>query len=189
MFKKIINKFSKQDNEVQRLLYDMYYLRVYKTAYFITKDIHLSQDILQETFIKAFNRYDDLKDKEKVGAWLSSIAARTAIDALRSKKRRAYLPLENSLFDKKSVNEQRISSVEQEVERNILKEKIWDHIDQLPSEYRVVIVLKYIHEMKDQEISDYLNIKVGTVKSRLHRAKYKMISSIKEVEELKGEFL
>ncbi|MDQ0340510.1 RNA polymerase sigma-70 factor (ECF subfamily) [Caldalkalibacillus uzonensis] len=186
-------KFGKDQKLIQRMLYDMFYTKVYKTAYFITKDPHLSQDILQETFIKAFNYYDTLQDKAKIESWMMSIATRTAIDVLRKKNKFNFSPLEEDLIDEFSMkNKVRESKVETEVEKRFLKKYIWEQIYTLPPEYRVVIVLKYIHGMKETEIADTLNIKLGTVKSRVHRAKSKMREAMERAEireSIEGEIL
>lgn len=189
LLKNIVNKFRKKENDIQKLLYELFHRRVYKTAYFITKDPHVSQDILQETFIKAFRNIDSLADIEKAGAWLSSIATRTAIDTLRKQKRWNHSPLEDDLIESQSAFKEMASSVETEIEKNILKQNMWVQINQLSPEYRAVIVLKYIQGLKEQEIADFLNVKVGTVKSRLHRAKSKMRSTIEKSEDPEGEVL
>jgi RNA polymerase sigma factor (sigma-70 family) len=174
VIKKIFAKIRKKDDQARRILYEMFYDRVYRTAYYITKDPYLAQDVLQETFIKAFRNMNDITDGAKVGAWLSKIAARTAIDILRKKKRWNGTPTEDVYIEKGLISQAISNSVEKEIEEAWIKENLWRIIDKLPPMYRAVIVLKYIEELKDEEIAQTLDIKVGTIKSRLHRAKHQL---------------
>ncbi|MDG5790163.1 RNA polymerase sigma factor [Evansella sp. AB-P1] len=161
----------------------MYYKKVYNTAYFITKDPQLSQDIMQDSFIKAFDKIDSLKDKEKLESWLISITTRTTIDALRKNKLRNHISIEeyNATNPGNSYN-----SVEYEVESIFLKKELREHLDGLPYDYRVVVLLRYIHEFKIHEISETLSIGEGTVKTRLHRAKKKLKEKLGKSSVLEG---
>ncbi|WP_371933393.1 RNA polymerase sigma factor [Halobacillus litoralis] len=69
-------------------MYEQYYHRVYYTALKVTKNPCSAEDILQETFIKAYDKLEGIREEGKVGAWLSTIAHRKAIDLLRVIKKR-----------------------------------------------------------------------------------------------------
>ncbi|KXG42626.1 RNA polymerase sigma factor [Tepidibacillus decaturensis] len=60
MLKSVMAKIQKKDEESKRILFEMFHEQVYRKAYFITKDHYLAQDILQETFLKAFNHMDQI---------------------------------------------------------------------------------------------------------------------------------
>jgi RNA polymerase sigma factor (sigma-70 family) len=174
----LFNK-RKDDAEFHRMIYEMFQKRVYQTAYYITKDVHLAQDITQETFIKALRNIHRLTDKEKVGAWLFTIATRTAIDVLR-KQNKYSISFDEAIIEGEAYHSQAASTVEFEVERLLEKEELWSHIEKLSPDYRAVIVLKYIHDFKDEEIAETLDCSVGTIKSRLHRAKKKLYTLMDE---------
>jgi RNA polymerase sigma factor (sigma-70 family) len=148
LLKKIIRK--EQDSE--RVLFEMFYNRVYRTAYMITNDHYLAQDVVQETFEKAFNRLDSLKDVEKTGAWLGAIATSTAKDMLRKKIRWNDVATEDVYIEKEITKTENSALVENEIEAEFTKQTIRKHISTLKLEYRQVIILKYIHELKDEEI-------------------------------------
>jgi RNA polymerase sigma factor (sigma-70 family) len=173
--------FNKRTDDVEfhQWIYEMFYKRVYQTAYYITKDVHLAQDVTQETFIKALRNIHRLTDKEKVGAWLFTIATRTAIDVLR-KQNKYSITLDDAFIEGEAYHSQAASTVESEVEKMLEKEELWCHIEKLSHDYRAVIVLKYIHDFKDEEIAETLDCNVGTIKSRLHRAKKKLSSLMEE---------
>ncbi|MUK90606.1 sigma-70 family RNA polymerase sigma factor [Ornithinibacillus sp. L9] len=168
----------------EKLLFDMFYGRIFRTAYYIVKDEHLAQDVVQETFIKAFKHIDSVKDGYKLGAWLGSIATRTSIDLLR--KRRNYVPLENVNIDKVEEFDVHASPVEENMEENYIKEMLHETIKKLePPEYREIVLLKYHYELMDKEIAELLGININTVKTRFRRAKQKLKRAL--YQEVKGE--
>lgn len=167
--------FKNQKNkEKYRTIFNLFYDRVYRTAYYFTKDRHLAQDVLQETFVKAFRNLDHVEDEEKIGAWLTTIASRTAIDEIRKQKRWNGIPTENIIMENQYFMEEVAPSLESQVEEREIKEQIRFHIQRLSEHDQLILFLKYINECKDEEIAELLDIKVGTVKSRLHRAKNKL---------------
>lgn len=174
-------------------IYKLFYKRVFHEAYFVTKDLHLAQDILQETFIKAFIQLDSLQDEDKMGRWLSTIATRTAIDYLRKENKNRREEYDEALT--KSTEIELIITVEDIVEDNLIVEEIANKIMELKKEYREILILKYIHELKQKEIAELTDLNVGTVKSRLHRAtealKLKLIKDKAIVSDAlrKGTFL
>jgi len=188
MFKKFFKK-SEPTQEEFRLLYDMFYSRVYRDAYFITKDSHLAQDVLQETFVKAYKHMNYLEDKGRVGAWLSTIATRTAIDMIRKRKGTHEI-----LSDDLTIQEKKATKVEPDtvktVEMTIAQQELIKIIHEMKAEYREVILLRYIHELTIKEIALYLDLKENTVKTRLHRARHIIkdtVNSDPRVEWIGGE--
>lgn len=178
MLKKFFSKKNKQTNEAYRILYEMFYDRVYKSAYFITRDPYLAQDAVQETFLKAFRNINDVEDGGKMGAWLSIIATRTSIDLMRKQKRWNGTPTEDVILEKGYLKEE-INTVEEEFEITWLKERITEEITGLKPEYKEVLLLKYQHGLKDAEIAQLLGEKVGAIKSRIHRGRQKLKSVLK----------
>ncbi len=161
-------KSSPSSENEMKTIYKLFYRRVFHEAYFITRDIHLAQDVLQETFIKAFIQLDSLQDQEKMGRWLSTIATRTAIDYIRKENRDRSEEYDETLM--KNIQVEIVLTVEDVVEYNLIVEEIINKIMELKEEYREILILKFIHELKQNEIAELTNLNVGTVKSRLHRA-------------------
>lgn len=165
-------QFQISKNQSERIIFEMFYQRVYNTAYFIIRDRHLAQDVAQETFHKAFRNMHKVEDGHKLGAWLGIIATRTAIDFLRKIKKRSDFVAEDVIIDE-ALNQVKVkeSTVEQMVEENFLKSLLRQNIAQLKPEHKQVIVLKYEYDLPDKEIASALDLSVDAVKSRLHRAK------------------
>lgn len=184
--KRFFNKSPIKEQPSERVIFEMFYKRVYDTAYFITQDPNLAQDVVQETFFKAFRKMNTLEDGAKLGAWLGAIATTTSLDFLRKVKRWNDIAVEDVYIDEIVSKNQSVSSVENVVEQKFMKQWLRDHISKLtPPEYRQVIVLKYEYDLKDEEIARELKVNVGTVKSRLHRAKIKLRSILEQQQDEK----
>ena len=169
MYKK--TRSRRKDIKYEKIIFEMHYERVYQAAYFVLKDQYLAQDVTQETFLKAFRKIDTLEDGNKLGAWLGTIATRTAIDFLRKIKRRNDILIEDVYIDEERIDDQ-MSSIEDKIEYKFLEKIIRKNISILePPEYREVIILKYEYELQDKEIAEALGISIGATKSRLHRAR------------------
>lgn len=171
-----------------RLIYDLFYNRVYRDAYFVIKDQHLAQDVVQDTFVKVYKHINSLESREKIGAWLSTIATRTAIDLIRKQNTWNGIPTEDLMLNHAQSKREVAASVETIVETELIQEAIIRKISELKPEYREVMVLKYIHELKDREISEWTDLKEGTIKSRIHRAKKELRILIQQDESCKHLF-
>lgn len=118
-----------------------------------------ADDILQETYITAFTRFDRLRSKESFKAWLISIAKNKCIDYYR--KRKDDISLDE--LAEPELAQSRFGLTEQSV--------VMDTIDGLARKDRQVLLLYYFEEMKQSEIAKRLDIPLGTVKSRLNTAR------------------
>ncbi len=118
-----------------------------------------ADDVLQETYITAFRRFDRLKSKESFKAWLISIAKNKCIDYYR--KIRDEVNIEDVAGTE--LVQSRFGLIEQSA--------VMDTIDELKGNDREILLLYYFEEMKQNEIACKLNIPIGTVKSRLNTAR------------------
>ncbi|AEE91690.1 RNA polymerase, sigma-24 subunit, ECF subfamily [Tepidanaerobacter acetatoxydans Re1] len=165
-----IKRSKNKDSNAFQVLFELFYSDVYKTSYFITQDFSLAEDATQEAFCKAFQKLDTLREFNKFGSWIKTIAARCAIDIMR--KRQHFTVVEDfAQFSQDNyVNSLPQLLPENELEKNELKSCIKRAIYDLNPIYRQVIVMKYFLNLTSQEIADALDLPVGTVKSRLFRA-------------------
>ncbi|MFE8699621.1 RNA polymerase sigma factor [Cytobacillus sp. FJAT-54145] len=158
----------------------LYSQRLFHVAYSITRDHHHAQDVVQDTFIKAYQKLDTLEDHSKVGAWLSSIATRTAIDYVRKEKRKSEVFLENSIVESNQLHFSSSQDVEKEVELALFEEEIQHVINNLSTDQKNVFLLKIKAGLKEKEIAEKLKLKQGTVKTNLYRAKRHLKSMMVE---------
>lgn len=140
-----------------------------RTAYLLLKDQQLAEEAVQDTFITAFEKINQLANPEKLRSWLTSIL----INRCRSYQRKrswkhAFLPL--SLIEP-FKEEQRFESPEDQFFNLLEHQELSSAIHELEYKYREVIILFYFNEMKIHEISHYLKANENTIKSRLTRGR------------------
>ncbi|WP_081905119.1 RNA polymerase sigma factor [Neobacillus sedimentimangrovi] len=152
-------------------LYTKYAKRLLYIAYKYTKDLHQAEDIVQESFLKAYKKIHTIEDKTKLGGWLSAITARTAIDFLRLDKRRNWFLIDDSMLEPLMGGNVYEISTEETVHLRLFKETISDSLKNLSKEFQEVLVLKIQYGLKENEIASLLDMKSATVKTRLYRAR------------------
>jgi RNA polymerase sigma-70 factor (ECF subfamily) len=132
----------------------------------------LAEDIVQETFIKAYKNINTVEDPKKLGAWLSVITARTAIDFLRLEKRKCWMLVDPSIMEPILGSAGIKEHIEEEVGLHLLHEELNRLIEKnLSKEFQEVLILKTQCGLKENEIANLLNLKSATVKTRLYRAR------------------
>lgn len=182
MLKNIFRKNQQQNQQAERIIFEQYYKRIYYSAYYVIRDQDLAEDIVQETFIKAFKNLHTVQDVEKLGAWLSIIATRTAIDHLRRlKKWNDFTTLDvyiDTEFD--AIQPDSVSTVETGLEEAYVKGLLLEEMDKLKPDHKEVLILYYHHDQTYEEIAELLNVKIATVKTRMFRAKKKLKESIEQ---------
>lgn len=156
----------------------LYNKRLFQVAYCITRDYYLAQDAVQETLIKAYQKIGTIEDPEKIGAWLSAIAARAAIDIVR--KERKIKDRTASHVEIETANLKMDQNVEQEVEMNLLKEQIHQAINSLSLDQRKVFLLKINSGLKEKEIAQLLKINQNTVKTKIYRVRKQLKEMLME---------
>ncbi len=123
------------------------------------KDDVVSDDLLQETFIKAHTKLKTLKDPEKVKSWLFSIARYTVIDYFRKRD----IVLETNSNEKITFDDYEMDHTEADCLRGILSH--------LPKKYRDPLFLSDIKGMKQTQVSEQLQLPLATVKSQIQRGR------------------
>lgn len=157
--KHIVDLLKAGDERAIGLLYDHYANALYGVAIKVTHDEALAQDVLQESFVKIWknaHKYD--ADKARLFTWLFRVVQNTAIDKVRSRKRKMDKEVQIS-----DSNVYHLQSTALTIEHMDIKE----HASGLEDKYRVVIDALFFQGMTQQEASEELNIPLGTVKSRL----------------------
>jgi len=141
-------------------IYRMYGEYIYRYIYGMVHNKAEAEDLLQDTFIKVMKA--DSSEIENMKSWLITIARYTIYDHWRRERRR--LKLRPFVREKK---------------RDIdLKLDIEREIEKLPPKLKEVIILREINQLNYKEISDILGVEIGTVKSRLSRARIKLGESL-----------
>ncbi len=151
---------------------------VYATAYRMLNNHSDAQDVSQEVFIKIYRKLESYKPTYSFGAWVSTITSNTAIDYIRKHKKQSLLSLDKEIeFEDSSVGltlESNDLTPEQELIQKEKRELIQKAIELLDEESRELIILRDINGISYTEISELLDIKLGTVKSKISRSRIKL---------------
>jgi RNA polymerase sigma-70 factor, ECF subfamily len=174
----LVNKRIKQvlkgDQNAYADIVNLYQHKLYQVCYRMLGNKQEAEDIAQEAFIRAYINLHSYDQKRKFSTWLYRIATNLCIDRIRKKKPDYYLDAEVAGTDGLDMYSQIAADEqlpEEAVEQMELQDRIQYEISRLPDKYRSVIVLKYIEEMSLQEISEILDMPLGTVKTRIHRGR------------------
>jgi RNA polymerase sigma-70 factor, ECF subfamily len=172
--KKRIKQVLKGDQNAFEDIVEIYKDKVYHLCYRMLGNTHESEDAAQETFIRAYINLSSFNIKLKFSTWLYRIATNLCIDRIRKKKPDYYLDAEVAGTEGLTMYSQIPSNTElpeAELESMEIQEQIQKGIAKLPEKYRAVIILKYIEELSLNEISEILELPLGTVKTRIHRGR------------------
>jgi len=165
------------DSKAQFEIYKLYYKAMYNTSLRIVGDEQEAEDIMQESFFKAFDKISTYKNEVSFGAWLRRIVVNTSIDALK-KKRITLIPIEEAYgIDTESADEAEFTVETIELFKSA--------IEKLPEGYKLVLNLHLIEELDHDEIASKLGIAASTSRSQLARAKQKLIEIIKSSKNTK----
>lgn len=159
----------------------------YNVAYRVIGDTELAADATQDAFVKAYQRVNQYRGGS-FKAWLLRIVTNTCYDALRARQRRPTTSLDHDeIDDDPDYNPWLIDAAERPdayVMRQELAELLSEAIGQLPADQRATLVLADIEGLDYQEIADATGAALGTVKSRLSRARAKMRDMLMAHQEL-----
>lgn len=174
----LIRLISQSDKEISEYalseLYDRYSRLVYSLAIKIVGDNKIAEEIIQDVFLSVWNKANTYRlDEAKVRTWLTSIARNRAIDVLRKQRVR---PEHYSIgWDDVSYQSfDTLKNPEETTEENIRRNRIHDAIKILPEEQRKALTLSYFYGMSHSEISEKLNVPLGTIKTRIRLAMQKL---------------
>lgn len=141
-----------------------YRYQLYVVAFTILRNEEDAQDAVCSAILKGYEHIEQLKNSNKFKAWMITI---TKNEALKLKRRRLELPGDDKL-------EELLEPVRDHYN------ELWDCVQKLPEEYRLVIVLYYYNELSLRDIAKILNIPMGTVKSRLSRGREFLKQALEE---------
>jgi len=152
---------------------------LYNSCYRILKNREDAEDLVQDAFIKGFQKINQVKDDVNLAAWFRRIAINLCFDKIRKEKH---------LFSMEDYKEIEAESEEMEFENaeEVSIDFIKECIDKLKDKYRVIVVLYMIEEYNHREISEILQINESTVRNQYARGKNQLITLLQK--HTKNEF-
>jgi len=159
---------------------------VYKTAVALCSDRQEAEDLVQVTFLKAFERFESFKKGTNCKAWLLTILRNKWVDQLRHRSFLGEtLPVDETVVAKDEGDGQVSWSNCRDLLENFSDEQVITALKELPDEQRLALFLSDVEQLRQEEIGEIMCVPIGTVKSRVSRAraslKKRLLSYAKEM--------
>ena len=170
----LIDRCKLGDQKAQMQIYKLYYRAMYNTSLNILGDTAEAEDIMQESFLKAFSLLPGMKLESSFGGWLKKIVVNKSLDALRKRKVQ-FEDVENIKYER--IEEYSYEEQEEDIMDKLRKVK--KALADLPEKYRTVLSLNLIEGYDHEEISSLLGITPSTSRAQLSRGKQKLLAILK----------
>ena len=164
---------------------------LFNTAFRLTRNAQDAEDLVQETYLKAYRHYDKFQEGTNLKAWLFKIMKNSFINNYRKKQRvppqSDFADLEGSLESRVIQDGRgRIKDPEEEFLETIVDEQVQSALDSLPADYRMAVVLADLENFSYKEIAEILDVPVGTVMSRLYRGRKQLEAAMLDYARQRG---
>jgi len=148
--------------------------RVFQIAYSILRNSADAEDVAQEAFLRAYQKFDSLREREKFRAWVNRIVFRLALNRQRGYRRQ--LARDTAW----QITETQVAvDGAKDAEQRVMLERLRREIERLPQKFRSVLQLSLVEEMEAADVGAVLGIPAGTVRSRLHAARKLLLEVMK----------
>jgi RNA polymerase sigma-70 factor (ECF subfamily) len=172
--RELMGRLAAGDRDALAPLMERHSRRVYRIALAYLRRPDDALDVVQETFVKAYRSAARWDPASEVAPWLTRIAVNQAIDTYRRRRRRLELEAPLPDGDRWVAVDSREASPERRLRGREAAERISGALLTLPETQRAVFVMRHYDEMSLQEIAQALDLRLGTVKSSLHRAVHRL---------------
>lgn len=160
---------------------------LYNFGFYLANDEDMAKDLLQETFLKAYRFIEYYQLGTNAKAWLLRIMKNSFINEYRKKSKTPHKVNIDDINQKDDVDDQHVVlDMRAEVYNSLMGDEITRAVNALPVDYRLIILLCDIEGFKYDEIAKIIDVPIGTVRSRLHRARNLLKEKLKEYARTKG---
>jgi len=184
----LIKNCQKGDMDSFDILVGKYSDRAFAVAFGVMGNKHDASDMTQEAFIKVFKNIKKFNFQSAFNTWLHRIVKNVCIDELRKRKRGSVISLDAAISSDDGEYAMQIADdspgVQEILEREESRKFMWEALEELKENHRLVLVLADIKGYDYSEVADMIGVPVGTVKSRISRARIKLAEIIRK----KGTF-
>ncbi|HLO02296.1 MAG TPA: RNA polymerase sigma factor [Symbiobacteriaceae bacterium] len=170
----LIRRLTAGDEEALGTLMDRYGGALLHFAHRLVGDLHLAEEIYQDTMLKAWQQAGTFRMEGHLKAWLFRVARNNAIDYMRRKR------VSTEEYSPSLETADEAGQPERLMEQAWVSTEMLRALDDLPDVYREVISLRFFHQLCYQEIAEIMNIPLGTVKSRLSYALGRLTKILRE---------
>ena len=171
----LLDRCKTGDQKAQFQVYKLYYKAMYNTSLRIVNDTMEAEDIMQESFLSAFEKIDTYSGTVSFGAWLKKIVINRSLDALNRRK-----AIFEDIDSHTGIRDESSEDLIRKEETDVQVEEIKEAIGKLPDGYRIILSLYLLEGYDHDEISEILSISSSTSRSQLSRAKQRLIGELKK---------
>ena len=187
----LVEKARAGDAQAFTELVNHYERKIYRLAKHITQNDEDAEDVLQESFLKAYEHLDNFQGNSKFYTWIVRIAVNESLMKLRKRKGDRTVPLDEPVDTGEEMVTREIAVWEDNPEQRYSREEIQEILDKavegLKPDFRTVFILRDIEELSTEETAETLGISVPAVKSRLLRARLALREKLTRQFKRKGE--
>ena len=178
-----VQRALKGDKRAYNDIVNKYERALYYHILKMVRDREMVEDLVQETFMKAFDNINSYNSNYAFSTWLYRIATNHTIDYLRKKKLKT-LSIDEPMQTKDGEMDVELPDHEAETDDQVMRKQrhqiLNEAIENLPEKYRRVIQMRHMEELSYQEISETLDLPLGTVKAHIFRARELLYKALKD---------
>ena len=171
----LIERVKNGDQQAFEDLVSRYENKVYRLAIKLTRNETLAEEVMQEVFLKIYEKIGTFRGESALSSWIYRIAANACFAKLNLEKRHQHADLDETMPQAEIALQERQDSTQESPDRPLLTNEalsvISRAIERLPEDFRVVLTLRDVEGMSNEEVARILELSVPAVKSRLHRAR------------------
>lgn len=187
----LVNQAREGDTQAFNELVRRYENKIFRLALHITQNREDAEDVLQETFLKAYEHLDQFQGNAKFYTWLVRIAVNQALMKLRRRKSDKSVSLDESIDTGEDTVAREIAAWDENPEQRFSREELASilnsAVESLAPPYRTVFVLRDLDELSTEETAEALGLSVPAVKSRLLRARLQLRDKLTRYFKRKGD--
>ncbi len=179
----LIGRFQAGDERAYVELVNRYKDRLFNFVFPFFGDVEQSEDVVQDTMLRLYEKKHYYKEIAKFSTWIYTIARNLANTELRKRKRRkttylSQMSKEDRQYDIPAVQD----DVDQDLQNEFMRNRINLAIDALPEHFKTVIILRDIQELSYDDISNIVEVPLGTIKSRINRARLQLQAELQDLK-------
>ena len=179
--KELILRFQQGDELAYVELVNRYRNRLINFVFRFVGSFEEAEDIVQDTFVKLYQKKDYYRPISEFSTWIFTIASNLAKTELRKRKRRKVSYLSQIGMQEKDFDIPVEDTTDEETVGEYTESQIQDAIQSLQLHFRTALILRDIEELSYEEISKILDVPLGTIKSRINRARLQLQEKLKHV--------
>jgi|TARA_B100001778_G_C18418042_1_gene551987 RNA polymerase sigma-70 factor (ECF subfamily) len=180
---KLISRFQAGDERAYVELVNRYKDKLLNFVFQFLGDIEQAEDVVQDTMIRLYEKKHYYKEIAKFSTWIYTIARNLANTELRKRKRRKTTYLSQMSKEERQYEIPAVQDdVDQSLHNEFINDRIQSAINNLPEHFKLVIILRDIQELSYDDISNIVEVPLGTIKSRINRARIQLQAELQDLK-------